>query len=146
MAEKGTIVIPITIVAEGGGDFQSGQKSVESMPSNDIDRNQKQAEEKAKTNTNAAKALVSRIASQSASLAMQGYGDITGNYVQGSNLQLAVTETGKAVSAVALGWVGVAMYAVNKGVQAFNYTSELKKSEQQAKFSQKRVYGTTVKG
>lgn len=147
MAEKGTIIIPITLVAEGGGTVSDGVESVGGEPSmNDIDNNQKKARDRAKANTNAAKTIISRVASQTASLALQGYGDITGNYVEGQNLQVAVSEAGKIAGAVALGWVGVALYAVDKGVQAFNYVSDLKKSERQAAFAQKRVYGTTIKG
>ena len=90
--------------------------------------------------------IISRVASQTASLALQGYGNITGNYVEGQNLQVAVSEVGKIAGAVAMGWVGVALYAADKGVLAFNYVSDLKKSERQSAFAQKRVYGTTVKG
>lgn len=147
MAEKGTIIIPITLVAEGGGTVSDGVENVSNTTSmNDSDKNQKKAEEKAKANTNAAKAIISRVASQTASLALQGYGDITGNYTEGQNIQLAVSEAGKIAGAVAMGGVGIALYAIDKGVQAFNYASELKKSNRQVEFAQKRVYGTTIKG
>ena len=147
MAEKNAIIIPITLIAEGGGKISDGVEEVSIYSSgNDSDKNQKKAEAKAKGNANAAKAIISRVGSQSASLALQGYGDITGSYVDGQNLQVVVSEIGKIGSAIALGWAGVAIYAVDKGVQAFNYVADLKKSEQQAKFAQKRVYGSTVKG
>jgi hypothetical protein len=147
MAEKGTIIIPITLVAEGGGAVSDGVESVSKEPSmNDSDKAQRKAEERAKANASAAKAIISRVASQTASLALQGYGDITGNYVEGQNLQVAVSEAGKIAGAIALGWTGVALYAIDKGVQAFNYTADLKKSARQSAFAQKRVYGTTVKG
>ena len=100
MAEKGTIIIPITLVAEGGGTVSDGVENLDSESSiNDSDKNQKKAEERAKSNANAAKAIISRVASQTASLAMQGYGDITGNYVEAQNLQVAVTEAGKIAGA-----------------------------------------------
>jgi hypothetical protein len=148
MAEKGTIVIPITLMFEGenGAVSNAVEGGGDTASANDSDKAQKKAEERAKSNANAAKAIISRVASQTASLAMQGYGDITGNYVEAQNLQVAVTEAGKIAGAISLGWVGAALYVVDKGVQAFNYVSDLKKSERQAAFAQKRVYGTTRKG
>lgn len=148
MAEKGAIVIPITLVAESANNAVSdGVESVGGQNTiNENDEAQKKAKNQAKSNANAAKAIISRVASQTTSLALQGYGDITGNYIEGQNLQLAISEGGKIAGAIALGWVGAAIYAVDKGVQAFNYAAELKKSERQSSFAQKRVYGTTVKG
>ncbi len=147
--EKNSIIIPITLVAEGGGSNGTtdntnpvGQQSQEQQ--NDVDKKQKKAAARAQGN-NAAKAIISHVASQTVALALNGYGDITGNYVQGQNLQLAVSEAGKIAGAISMGWVGVVLYAVDKGVQAFNYASEMKKSEMQSAFAQKRVYGTTVK-
>ena len=147
--EKNSIIIPITLVAESGGVSPSTENTnptggQSQTQSNDVDVKQKKAAGRAQ-GSNAAKAIISKVASQTVSFALNGYGDITGNYTQGANLQLAVSEAGKIAGAISMGWAGVALYAVDKGVQAFNYTAEMKKSEMRAEFAQKRVYGTTVK-
>lgn len=146
MQEKGSIVIPVSLLVESSGAVTDGVESVKKTPSNnDVDNAQKKAEQRAKSNANAAKSIISRVASQTASIALQGYGDITGNYVEGQNLQTAVTEIGKIAGAVALGPVGLGLYAVDKAVQWYNFEAERKKSERDSAFAQKRVYGSTTK-
>ena len=90
--------------------------------------------------------MLTRAAAQAVSLALSGWGDVTGSYVTGQNIQTAISEAGKIGEALSMGWAGVAVYAVDKGFQAFKYVSDLKKSEARAEFAQKRVYGSTVKG
>ncbi len=148
MSERNSIIIPVTLMVSGDGGGGSDSDVVineNGVPQNGQDTKQKQAKEKATSKTNPAKAIASKIAGETLSLALSGYGDITGNYVDGQNLQVAVSEASKIAGAVAMGWVGAALYVVDKAVQGFNYASQLKKSEMQAKFNQKRVYGTTVK-
>ena len=153
MSQKGTIVIPITLVAEGGGSestesFQSilSGASPSSSPSpHKGDKSQKKAEAQAKASDNIANAVLARAAAHTLNLAMSGWGDITGNYVTGQNIQTGINEISKIGAAVQLGPAGMAFYALDKGVQAFKYVGELKKSEARAEFAQKRVYGTTVK-
>lgn len=149
MAQRDSIIIPITLMVSGGGSeidaaaqSPTGQNEKQT---NTQDENQKKAGQNAAGENNAAKAIASKVAGQTLSLALEGYGDVTGNYVAGNNLQVAINEGSKLAAAVSLGGVGLALYAVDKGVEAFRYASNLKKSETQAKFAQKRVYGTTVK-
>lgn len=145
-SEKNAIIIPITLLAEGGGvENASAQSKTPALPKNEQEKKQDTAMTTAKSIGNASKAILVHAASQTAALALSGYGDITGNYVQGANIQTAISETGKIASAIALGWVGVATYAIDKGVQYFNYTAQMKKNERDAAFKQQRVYGTTMK-
>ncbi len=153
MSQKGAIIIPITLVAEGGGSnstesFQSilsGASPSASPSPNKGDASQKKAEAQAKSSDNIANAVLARVAAHTLNLAMSGWGDIMGNYVTGQNIQTWISEVGKIASALKLGPAGMAFYALDKGVQAFKYVGELKKSEARAEFAQKRVYGTTVK-
>lgn len=151
MPQKGTIVIPITLVAEGGGSnstesFQSILSGASPSPSvNKSEKNQKKAEAQGKSSANIANAVLARAVAHTFNLAMSGWGDITGNYVTGQNIQTGISEGGKLVAALNMGPAGMAVYAVDKGIQAFKYVGELKKSEARAEFAQKRVYGTTVK-
>lgn len=148
MAEKGAIVIPITLVAEGGGggSVSDGVESVGTgQPANDGDKSKKKAADNAKSSANAAKAIISKVAGQVMNTALNSYGDITGNYVQQQNLQTVVSEGGKIAGAVALGPVGIGLYAVDKAVQWYNFEAERKKSERDSAFAQKRVYGSTTK-
>lgn len=151
MSQKGTIVIPITLVAEGGGSdsaesFQSILSGASPSPSvNKSDKNQKKAEVQGKSSANIARAVIVNATAKIASLALSGYGDITGDYVKGQNIQTAIREGGKLLAATSMGPWGMGAYAVDKGIQAFQYYGALKKSEAMAEFAQKRVYGTTVK-
>lgn len=158
MAKKDTIVIPVTLLVEsdGGGGGSGGTKSPEEqvLPTNKQDKAQKNAEEQALTVGKGAKIIAAQAAQKIASVALQNLGDITGNHVAGGNIQLAVSEgtrlvSGAVASAAAGGWVGLAVFAgtevVNQGINAYNYVSQLKKSETQARFNQKRVFGTTIK-
>ncbi len=149
MVQKDAIIIPVTLmVTEGTGSTKTNNAAdaattQNATPPNMQDEKQKQA------GTNAfssgAKAVLSHVGGQVLSNALQGYGDITGDYVSGQNLQVAVSETAKIVGAASMGIPGMIIYGVDKGVQAFNYYSQLKRSEAQAQFAQKRVYGTTHK-
>lgn len=105
----------------------------------------RKVEEESQGNGNAAKALVSHMAGKALSLALGGVGDLTGSYVAQQNLQLAVTEATSLVGAMALGWVGVAIFAVDKAVDTFSYFAGLKRSEAQARFAQKRVFAAEHK-
>lgn len=151
MSQKGTIVIPITLVAEGGGSeatesFQSILSGASSSPSvNKGEKNQKKAEAQGKSSSNVARAVIVSATAKIASLALSGYGDITGDYVTGQNIQTAIGEGGKLLASISMGPWGMAAYGVDKGIQAFQYYGSLKKSEARAEFAQKRVYGTTLK-
>lgn len=148
MAEKNAIIIPITLQAstDGAAESKNATKSGENQQkSTNKKKDPKQAESLAKSASNAAKAIVSKVAGQTVSLALSGYGDITGNYVAGANIQTSVREAANIAAAVSMGWVGIALYAVDKGVQAFRYESELRKSEMRSNFARQRVYGTTQK-
>lgn len=151
MAEKNAIIIPIILQASTNG--TAGATGGENAP-NPSENQQKNPEQKkdpkkaeslAKSAGNAAKAIVSKVAGQTVSLALSGYGDITGNYVAGANIQTAVKEASNIAAAVSMGPVGIALYAIDKGVQAFRYESEMRKSEMRSSFARQRVYGTTKK-
>lgn len=151
MAKKNAIIIPIILQASTNGTAgatggENAPKSSENQQKNpEQKKDPKKAETLAKSAGNAAKAIVAKVAGQTASLALSGYGDLTGNYVQGANIQTAVKETASIAAAVSLGPVGIALYAVDKGVQAFRYESEMRKSEMRSNFARQRVYGTTKK-
>lgn len=104
------------------------------------DRDKQQAAAGSKSNVNAAKALARQIAGKAVSLALNNYGNITGDYVTQQNLQAIVGEATAIYAAAALGPAGITMYAVNKGIELYNYFSGLKRSEREAEFKQQRVY------
>ena len=155
--QKDAIIIPVTIRADfqgggssggdGGGNIAVAKMNSNGshVPKNEQDEKTKKAASKAKSAANAAGAILAKAIGQTASLAMQGYGDITGDYTTGQNLQTTVSEAGSIVAAIKLGPVGIATYGLNKAVQAYQYKSERKKSEARSKFIQQRVYGTTWK-
>ena len=151
MADKKAIVIPVTLLTyvdgtKGSSGSENDPKSGENQPKNTgKKKDPKKAETLAKSAGNAAKAIVAKVAGQTLSLAMSGYGDITGNYVAGANIQTAVKEATNLAGAITLGPAGIALYAVDKGVQAFRYESEMRKSEMRSNFARQRVYGTTKK-
>lgn len=159
MAEKDAIVIPVTLLvsgdSSGGGNANGGGVSPEEevLPTNAADENQKQADAFV-TQKNAAKALAASVARQTVSLAFQKAGDITGDYVTSQNVQFFVNEfaedvQGSAAAFAAGGPWGVLIWGIGETISAgfhtYNYYSDIKKSETQAKFNQQRVYGTTVK-
>lgn len=136
------IVIPISLLVNNG-DTPVTEAPDETGQTENKDETGKVAEQSKKDN--GAKALVSHIASKVASTALSTYGDITGNYVTQSNIQTMIGETGKIIGAVKLGWVGVAIYGVDKVVEAFTYVSRLKQSERQSNFALKRVMAENYK-
>lgn len=145
-----SIEIPVYITpVSGNGAAATNGNEFMAMPdvpeNNDLDKKKKKAEKNAKDNANAAKAFVGQLAGQAISTALSNYGNITGNYVGGQNMQVAVSEATKLASAVMLGPWGMAAYAVNKGFELFNYHAQLKQSERDAKFAQKRVYAANRK-
>ena len=144
MAER-EIVIPITLAVSENGSSADTTPAENKQPQNEQDKKSKQKGKDASDKANPANAIITKVASETVSLALNNFGDITGSYVAGQNIQAAVSEGAKIVTAVSLGWVGMALYAVDKGVQAYSYVSSVKKSEKQAAFAQKRVYGTTAK-
>lgn len=145
MAEK-EIIIPITLVASGdSAESGVGTSTDNNQPQNEQDKKDKKAGKDAGAAENPAKAILTKAIGETLSLALNNFGDITGDYVAGQNLQTAVSEGTKLVSAISMGPAGIAVYAIDKGVQAFNYFSSIKKSDKQAAFAQKRIYGTTMK-
>lgn len=109
----------------------------------DGSESQKQAEEGVKSNKNAAKAMVRQMAGKVANTALSNYGNITGDYVTQQNIQTVIGEGTAIAGAVALGPAGMAIYAVDKLLQGYNYISNLKRSERDAKFKQERVFIST---
>lgn len=148
--EKDAIIIPVTLLVSDDEDNVSSPSSnntrtEKKQKNNEQPNGANKAETLAKSTANVAKAIVTKVAGQMVSLALSGYGDITGNYVAGANLQTVVKETTNIAAAVSMGPVGIALYAVDKWVQAFRYESEMRKSEMRASFNRQRVYGTTKK-
>lgn len=145
--EKGyTIPIYINPVERGGGVSNGSGGEEEYLPmqpsedGEDWQKNQQKAVEKAKSEANGAKAFVRQLAGKVANTALNNYGNITGDYVAQQNMQAAIGEITAIGTAVALGPAGIAMYGVQKALDVFNYVSQLKRSEAESKFKQKRVY------
>ncbi len=120
---------------DGGGSFMPLQ-----TPQSEADDNKSQAVAGAKSQANAAKALVMQMTKKVATAALNNYGNITGDYTMQQNVQTAIGEIASLGSAVAMGPAGIALYAVDKGIQIFNYVSQLKRSEAEANYKQERVY------
>ena len=162
MAEKDAIIIPVTLLVEGNGNGEGGSDSgteesaaaKTSKTDNDAEKAQKHAEKQAAAAKNMAKSIAISTAKKAVTSIVGGMGDITGNYVQAENAQLIIGEAMETVAggfvsfAVAGPW-GLGIYAVGKvidyGTKAYDYFSNLKKSEFESEFRQKRVYGTTEK-
>lgn len=144
MAER-EIVIPITLAVSENGSSADTTPAENKQPQNEQDKKSKQKGKDASDKANPANAIITKVASETVSLALNNFGDITGSYVAGQNIQAAVSEGAKIVSAIQLGPAGLAIYAIDKTVQGYNYIASIKKSEKQAAFAQKRVFGTTTK-
>lgn len=160
MAEKDAIIIPVTLLVEGNGEGDSGGGTEESAAAktsktdNDAEKAQKHAEKQAAAAKNMAKALAISTAKKAVTSIVGGMGNITGNYVQAENAQLVI---GEAMETFASGFgsfaiagpAGLGIYAVGKGIEygtkAYDYMSNIKRSEFESEFRQKRVYGTTEK-
>lgn len=146
--EKGyTIPIFINPVQRGNGDTGGGSDgegdSYLPMPPQDgMDEDHHNAVVSSQSRTNPAKAILTKMAKQAAATALNNYGNITGDYVAQQNLQTVVGEAGAIAGAIAMGPVGMALYAIDKGFQVFNYISQLKRSETESAFKQKRVYAS----
>lgn len=144
MAESGKIYeIPIYLKVAGhlGGDSGGADEDgLSSDPQDGENEDQKAAAQASKSRTNPAKAILSRMVKQAAATALNNYGNITGDYISGQNLQTAIGEATAIAGAAAMGWVGIALYAIDKGAQAYNYIAQLKRSEAESAFKQKRVY------
>ena len=156
MAERDSIIIPVTLMVSGGsgGGGGASNKDADVIAGNEEDAKQKEVAALAEQRKNIAKAFAVNTAKKAVNLAFQGYGDMTGDYVTGNNIQTIVNEvsstvTGAIGSFAAGGWYGLAFWAageaIDTGIQVYQYHSNLKKSEAQAKFNQKRVYGTVQK-
>ena len=144
MAER-EIVIPITLAVSENGSSADTTPAENKQPQNEQDKKSKQKGKDASDKANPANAIITKVVSETVSLALNNFGDITGSYVAGQNIQAAVSEGAKIVSAIQLGPAGLAIYAIDKPVQGYNYIASIKKSEKQAAFAQKRVFGTTTK-
>ena len=148
MMEENSINIPINLVVNGGTDL--GRSSENNTTELNSDNRNKSGGEKAavKSSTNVAKAIVLQNASKILSASLNTLGDITGNYVAQNNLQVFINEANKVenviIAGLAGGVAGLAVtgtsYIVDKGIQIFNYTARLKRSEAEARFKQQRVY------
>ena len=123
-----------------GGNTAGGGGSQLPTSSQDGDKEQMAAAQAAKSQANAAKAMVITAAKKVATTALNNYGNITGDYVGQQNIQTLIGEASALGAAIALGPAGIAMYAVDKGLQAYNYVSQIKRSEAESAFKQKRVY------
>lgn len=140
--------IPIYIkpVETGAGEsFISAEGKAETFmpvpsPLEETEANQIKAVAGAKSQANPAKSLATQIAKKVAMTALDNYGNITGDYTTQQNIQTAVSEAVALGTAVAGGPVGMALYAVDKVVQVFDYAARLKRSEAEANFKQQRVY------
>jgi len=146
MANIYEIPIYIKPVVSGSGgealnaDGEAGSFLPMQTPPTEIEANQNKAVEGAKSQANAAKSLVKQMAKKAATVALSNYGNITGNYTAQQNIQAVIGEAEALGSAVAMGPAGIAMYAVDKGLQVFDYIAQLKRSEAESKFKQERVY------
>lgn len=151
MADEYTIPIYITPVGSQNGSVSGLEGGEEYLPmqapaGGGVGQNSlKNTTEKVKSDGNGAKAFARQIAGKVASTALNNYGNITGDYITQQNMQAAIGEVAAVSSAIALGPAGIAMYAVNKGLQAYNYISQIKRSETQAAFNQQRVYAAERK-
>ena len=144
MAER-EIVIPITLAVSENGNSADTTPAENKQPQNEQDKKSKQKGKDASDKANPANAIIAKAIGETLSLALNNLGDITGNYVEAQNIQAAVSEGAKIGSAIQLGPAGLAIYAIDKAVQGYNYIASIKKSEKQAAFAQKRVFGTTTK-
>ena len=149
MAEN-SYEIPIYIKPmESGGvvanEYALDSENFLSMGQYEQQQNQQMAVNAAKSNANASKALALQMAGKIGSAVLNNYGNITGDYVAQQNIQTAISEGASLASAAALGWAGIAMYALDKGIQIVNYVIERKKNEREAAFKQQRVYATQHK-
>lgn len=133
---------------EGGG--QANGEEVKnsgdlSPDTNDADSDKEEAAQSSRSRMNPAKAIAAKLVKQTATTALANYGNISGDYVAQQNMQTLIGEAASVAGAVAMGPVGIALYAIDKGVQAFNYISQIKRSEAEAAFRQERVYASTRK-
>lgn len=137
-------VIPVELVVNSNG-FAEETNTVPGAPTENTNGNQvqKKVVAAARSDNNVAKAIVSNMAKKTVNLALNNYGNITGDYTTGQNISGAISEGLALFSAVKLGPVGIAAYAVDKGVQAFNYVAEMKRSQRESEFKSQRVYATT---
>lgn len=138
--EKATYTISITLQPTEGE--ASGIPGALLSPS-DSNEQQKKAADGVKGEKNAAKAMVRQMAGKVANTALQNFGNLTGDYVMQQNIQSAISEATSIAGAVALGPIGVGIYALDKVLQGYNYISGLKRSERDAKFKQERVFIST---
>ncbi len=128
-----------------GGSLLNTEGKAESLmpmqsPQTEAETNQNKAVAGAKSQANPAKALATQMAKKVATTALNNYGNITGDYTTQQNIQTAIGEAAALGTAVAMGPAGIALYAVDKVVQAFDYVARLKRSEIEANFKQQRVY------
>lgn len=143
--KKDCYIIPIDLVVNSEGSSGGGETNIPGAPKDTAEKNkaQRKASENAKSDKNVAKAIVSNMAKKTVNLALSNYGNITGDYTTGQNISAAISEGMALYSAVKLGPIGIAAYVVDKGVQAFNYVAEIKRSQRESEFKSQRVYATT---
>lgn len=150
MADEKGYTIPIYITPiqgqnSGGSESSGGDEYLPMKPAEKGQESQTEAVEKAKSAGNGAKAFARQLAGKVATTALNNFGNITGDYIAQQNMQAAIGEVAAISSAAALGPAGIAMYGVQKALDVFNYVSQLKRSEAESKFKQKRVYATEKK-
>ncbi len=136
--------IPIYLkVSEQGSGASGGEGEFLPMQSDDgVDKNQKVAAEKSKSWANPVKAIAAHMVKRVASTALCNYGNVFGDYVAQQNIQATIGEATALGGAVAIGAVGIALYVTDKGLQAYNYIAQIKRSEAESAFKQQRVYAS----
>lgn len=113
----------------------------ESAPQQDSDPGNAAAKA-AKDNQNAAAVMVQQMAKKVATNALNNYGNFTGDYVTQQNMQVLVSEAAQLGSSISMGWAGIALYAVDKVIDVYNYYGDRARSERDAKFKRERVYAS----
>ena len=149
MAEVYEITINLKPVQGGGQSSGAGSdgggESMSPSAGGGSDDVKKAAAESSKSRVNPARAIAAKLVKQTATTALANYGNITGDYTAQQNMQTFVGEAASIAGAVAMGPVGIALYAIDKGVQAFNYISQIKRAQAESAYKQARVYAVTHK-
>ena len=115
----------------------------EALPKDNGDANKQQAAKHSKSEANPAKAMLKQMAGKVASTALNNYGHLTGDYITQQNIQAVVSEATALGAAVALGPTGIALYATDKLLQAYNYHGDMMRSKRDSAFQRERVYAST---
>ena len=115
----------------------------EAVPQENGAGSEQQAVDASKSNKNAALAMVQQMASKAANTALNNYGNITGDYITQQNIQTVISEAAAIGGAIALGPAGIALYATDKLLQAYNYYGNILRSERDSAFQRERVFAST---